>query len=106
MNLLLDEQMPGKLGRLLSGHEFFTVQQMGWDGKHNGELLALARNRFDAFITLDRNMEYQQNITEADIPILVLITRNSRIEYLEPLVPKILDALTNPERGQVTHIRA
>ena len=67
MNLLLDEQMSGRFGRLLSGHEFFTVQQMGWDGKHNGELLALARNRFDAFITLDRNMEYQQNITEADI---------------------------------------
>ena len=106
MRLLLDEQMPRQLGRLLRGHEFSTVQQMGWDGKHNGELLALARNRFDALITLDRSLEYQQSITETDIPILVLITRKSRMDQLEPMVPKILDALMNPKRGQVTRIRA
>lgn len=106
MNLLLDEQMPRQLGPLLRGHEISTVQQMGWDGKQNGELLTLARGRFDAFITLDRNLEYQQLITDEDIPILVVIVRKNRLDYLEPLVPAILRALDNPKRGQVTHVGA
>jgi hypothetical protein len=77
---------------------------MGWNGKSNGELLALARDEFDAFITLDRKLEYQQNITEKDIPIIVLITRRNNIEYLQPLVPKVLQALNDPKRGEIVHI--
>lgn len=92
--------------RSLVGHEVQTVRGMRWSGKGNGELLALARDEFDAFITLDRKLEYQQNITEKDIPIIVLITRRSSIEYLEPLVTKVLEALNNPKRGEVVHIKA
>lgn len=106
MNLLLDEQLPRQLGPLLGGHEVATVQQMGWDGKQNGELLALARSRFDAFVTLDRNLEYQQSITDEDVPILVVIVRKNRLDYLEPLVPEILRALDDSKRGQITHIGA
>ena len=106
MRLLLDEQMPRQLGRFLSGHEVATVQQMGWKGKQNGELLTLARNSFDAFITLDRHLEEQQPIAEEDIPILVIAVRKGPLDYLEPLVPKILRALDKVKRGQVTHIGA
>ncbi len=106
MRLLLDEQVPRRLKRSFAGNNVQTVGDMGWNGKSNGELLALARDEFDAFITLDRKLEYQQNITEEDIPIIVLITRRNNIEYLQPLVPKVLQALNNPKRGEVVHIEA
>ena len=106
MRLLLDEQVPRRLKRSFAGHDVQTVREMGWNGKSNGELLALARDEFDAFITLDRKLEYQQNITEEDIPIIVLITRRNNIEYLQPLVPKVLQALDDPKRGAVVHVEA
>ena len=59
MRLLLDESVPMQLRSLLVGHDVWTVRQMEWDGKSNGELLALARDEFDAFIALDRNLEHQ-----------------------------------------------
>ncbi|MDE2757297.1 MAG: DUF5615 family PIN-like protein [Acidobacteriota bacterium] len=106
MRLLLDEQVPRRLKRSFPGHSVQTVRDMGWNGKSNGELLALARDEFDAFITLDRKLEYQQNITEEDIPIIVLITKRISIEYLRPLVPAVLEALKNPNRGEVVPIEA
>jgi len=106
MRLLLDEQVPRRLKGSFAGHDVQTVREMGWNGKSNGELLALARDEFDAFITLDRKLEYQQNITEEDIPIIVLITRRNNIEYLQPLVPKGLQALDDPKRGAVVHVEA
>ena len=104
MKLLLDESVPMQLRSLLIGHDVSTVRHTGWSGKSNGELLALARDEFDVFVTLDRNLEHQQNITERDIPIIVLIARRSRIDYLEPLVPRVLEALQILKRGQVIRI--
>ena len=95
-----------QLRSLLVGHDVSTVRHMGWSGKSNGELLALARGEFDAFITLDRNLEHQQNITRSGVPIIVLISRRSRIDYLEPLVPRVLAALQTLKRGQVIRIGA
>lgn len=106
MRLLLDESVPVQLRNLLVGHDVRTVRGIGWNGKSNGELLALARDEFDAFITLDQNLEHQRNITEGDIPIIVLIARRSRIDYLEPLVPRTLEALPSVQRGQVVRVEA
>ena len=75
---------------------------MEWDGKSNDELLALARDEFDAFITLDRNLEHQQDITERDIPIIVLIARRNRIDHLKPLITRVLEALQDLERGRLS----
>ena len=106
MRLLLDESVPMQLNSLLVGHDVWTVRDMGWSSKSNGELLALARDQFQAFITLDRNLEHQQNITERDIQIIVLIARRSRMDYLEPLVPRVLEVLQNSKRGEVVRIGA
>jgi predicted nuclease of predicted toxin-antitoxin system len=59
MRLLLDESVPKRLGRALPNHEVKTVVEMGWGGVKNGNLLALAASRFDAFITVDKNLPYQ-----------------------------------------------
>ena len=104
MRLLLDEPVPVQLRSRLVGHDVRTVRGLGWHSKSNGDLLALARDEFDAFITLDQNLEYQQNITERDIPIVVLVAPRSRIDYLEPLVPRLLEALPNLQRGQVIRV--
>ena len=106
MRLQLDESVPMQLRSLLVGHDVWTVRQMEWDAKSNGELLALARDEFDAFITLDQNLEHQQDITERDIPIIVLIAKRSRIDHLKPLIPRVLQALQDLKRGQVVRIGA
>ena len=106
MKLLLDESVPMQLRGLFVGHHVSTVRTMGWSGNSNGELLEFARQEFDAFITLDQNLEYQQNITNRDLPIIVLKAKRSRKDYLEPLVPRILEALPKLKRGQVIHFEA
>ncbi len=106
MKLLLDESVPTQLRGELIGYDVSTVRRRGWSGKSNGELLELARHEFDAFITLDQNLEHQQNIADHDIPIIVLNAKRSRRDHLEPLIPRILEALPNLKRGQVIHFEA
>ena len=63
MRVLLDEQLPRHLTRELRGHEVSTVQQKGWAGLKNGELLRRAADAgFEVFLTADRNLEFQQNL--------------------------------------------
>lgn len=66
---------------------------MGWASKSNGELLALASVEFDVFLTSDRNLSHQQNLSAFDIAVIVLIAASNRINDLRPLVPRILEAL-------------
>jgi hypothetical protein len=102
VRVLLDECLPRRLKRELVGHDARTAPEMGWASKTNGELLALAAPAFDVFLTSDRNLSYQQNVSALDIAVVVLVARSNNIEDLRPLVPKILAVLESPERGRVT----
>jgi predicted nuclease of predicted toxin-antitoxin system len=62
MRILLDENFPLDFARLLAGHEVYTVHSLSWSGVKNGELLRRAKDVCDVFVTLDRNLEFQQNI--------------------------------------------
>ena len=64
MRILLDESLPHDLAALILGHEVSTVRDEGWASSKNGKLLALASTKFDAFITADRNLEFQQNLAK------------------------------------------
>jgi len=75
MRLLLDECVPARLRRSLPSHQVSTVVQEGWSGVKNGKLLALAATGFDAFITVDKNLSYQQNASNAPVAVLVLNPR-------------------------------
>lgn len=75
---------------------------MGWAGKRNGELLALAAGRFDVFLTADRNLSYQQDISSFDIAVLVLVARSNRLDDLRPLVPRVLEVLVTAPRRAAT----
>ena len=95
MRILLDESVPGRLGKLLIGHSATTVQRRGWASIKNGKLLALAAGEFDVLITADKGMEYQQNLITLPVSILVVLARSNRIEDLALTVPDILAALAN-----------
>ena len=93
MRILLDEDLPRRLGTLLVGHEAETVPRSGWSGVKNGKLLALAATKFDVFLTMDGNLEFQQNLATLPIAVLVVEAASNRLEHLTPLVPKILREL-------------
>jgi hypothetical protein len=71
VRVLLDECVDWRLGRELAIHEVKTARQMGWTLK-NGELLALASAAFDVFVTVDRNLSFQQDIVSFSIAVVVL----------------------------------
>src|SRR5688572_20033658 len=73
---------------------------MGWASKTNGELLELAAAEFDVFLTTDRNLSYQQDISAFDIAVVVLVARSNSIEDLRPLAPRILDVIKDAGHGR------
>ena len=77
MKILLDECVPLQVRNALAGHEVTTVQQMGWSGISNGDLLDKAEQAgFDTFIVADKNLRYQQNLSRRRIAILELWTNH------------------------------
>lgn len=95
MRILLDEDIPRRLGSLLAGHETSTVQRSGWSGIKNGRLLALAATKFEVFLTMDGGLEFQQNLSTLPIAVLVLEAESNRMEHLEPLVLELLKELNH-----------
>ena len=104
MRVLLDECVPRKLKRELPGHEVLTVTERGWSGVKNGELLALAVAEFDAFLTVDQNLKYQQNLQTFPIGILILVARNNRLKTLLPLMPDVREALAEIKAGEFVRV--
>ena len=97
--VLLDECIDRRLARQFPGHLVRTVPEMGWSGKANGRLLILAQEHFDAFITVDRNLSFQQNLPAFDIAVIVLHARSNRLQDLFPLIPSVLACLDDLHPG-------
>lgn len=91
MKILLDENLPKKVKRELGiEHEVLRVQDIGWNGKKNGELMTLMRlNSFDALVTFDKNLPYQQNISRFPIAIIVLEVLDSKYEVVQKLILRL-----------------
>lgn len=79
MRVLLDECVPRRLKHELVGHEVRTAPEMGWASKRNGELLRLAEREFDAFLTVDRKLQHQQNLSTFPIAIIVMLARTNTL---------------------------
>lgn len=75
---------------------------MGWAGVKNGKLLALAVEEFDVFVTVDRNLSFQQNLPQFDIAVVVLQAPSNSLVALKPLASKLLAVLDSATKGQVT----
>ncbi len=106
MRLLLDECMPKRLKYELPGHDVRTVQEMGWAGIKNGELLRLASSEFDALLTVDQGIEYQQDISALTISLVVLLGGSNDIDDLRPLLPGTLAVLAALQPGQIVNVDA
>jgi hypothetical protein len=89
---------------MLQGHQVDTVAGRGWAGLKNGPLLQRMREGYDVLATMDRNLEFQQNIAALPFGILLIRAASNRLAHLLPLVPEILDALLHIRPGQIHRI--
>jgi predicted nuclease of predicted toxin-antitoxin system len=103
MKILLDESLPRKLKKDFSEElEVWNVQDMSWLGKKNGDLLRLmTENNFDLFITVDKNLPFQQNLKVIPLTIAVLRAKDNRRETLQVLIPKVFHLIQEGKIKQV-----
>jgi hypothetical protein len=106
MKVLLDECIDCRLAREFVGYEVKTVPQTGWAGVKNGQLLSLAEAKFDVFITVDRNLSFQQNLPQFNMAVIVLQASSNRLADLKSLAPKVLAILTSATKGKATVVSA
>jgi hypothetical protein len=94
VRVLLDECVDWRLSRDIVGHDVKTARQMGWEAIQNGKLLALAAASFDVFVTVDRNLSYQQNLEQFNIAVVVIRAKSNRLADLSAAVPSLLIAIS------------
>jgi predicted nuclease of predicted toxin-antitoxin system len=100
VKILLDECIDRRLARELVDYEVKIVPQMSWAAKKNGELMRLAEAEFDVFITVDRNLSFQQNLPKYNIAVLVLRAKSNRLADLQPFITKIVEVLPDLQKGK------
>lgn len=105
IRVLLDENLPRRLKGALNA-DAVTVPERGWGGIKNGRLIQLAAAAFDVLLTMDRGIEYQQNLRGMALCLIVLSAVSNDIDDLLPLVPSINTAMVNAVPGQVLRVSA
>lgn len=103
MKILFDQGTPVPLRRALSAHAIATAFEMGWSDLENGALLAAAEGSFDAFVTTDQNLQYQQNRSGRKLAILVLMTTSWPIIRLH--LPDVVSAIDGLRPGDYVELR-
>jgi hypothetical protein len=104
MRIVLDECLPRQLKLELAGHHVRTAQEQGWAGLRNGDLLQAASGCFDVFLTVDRNIGFQQNVTEFGVAVIVMVAEGNRLQDLRPLMKEVRDALPRAKPGQLIRV--
>jgi hypothetical protein len=95
--VLLDQNVPIGVGRILRTHDVRTVYQMGWAGLLNGDLLdQAAKADLEVFITCDQNIPFQQNLTARQMAVVVLATNRWSVIQAEPSAIEQAVANANP----------
>lgn len=107
MLVLIDESLPKRIRREMPGFQLLTVPQKGWSKTKNGALLRLAESAgFDAFLTADQSLQYQQNLSASRLRIIVFAAPSNRMEHIGPLLPQAIDALLEMAPGHLRIIRS
>jgi predicted nuclease of predicted toxin-antitoxin system len=106
MKILIDECVPAGLAPVLRerGYECDTVRQAGYGSKKNGELLRLAEGHWDVFLTIDRNIKFQQNVSSFKIGILILRVKSNRLPDVLQYLSPCLEALKITRPGQIVEV--
>jgi hypothetical protein len=74
---------------------------MGWTAITNGDSLALASKQFDVFVTVDRNLSFQQNLATVRVGVVVLRSKSNRLADPRPLAPRVIEAIEQARPGIV-----
>jgi hypothetical protein len=106
VRVILDECLPRRLAREITGHDVTTVPQAGLAGLSNGALLARIDGAFDAFVTIDRNLPAQNSLAGRKFGVIALRAHSNAIETLRPLAPRIVAALQSLKPGEAVLIDA
>ena len=105
MRILIDECIDERFRISLTGHDCQTARYAGLAGLENGELIKAGEIAgFDVFLTIDQGIEYQQNLKERKIAIVILRAKSSRLSDLLPLVPACLARIESIQPGQIASI--
>ena len=97
MRILIDESLPRYLKRMLPEHEAQTVPERGWAGVQNGELLQLAEDEFEIFLTADKNLRYQQNLKDRRLAIVEF--PSNKLSVVKSLQAELDELLTQSTTG-------
>ena len=105
MKVLLDECIPRKFKNLFNDHECRTVPEAGLAGQKNGLLLSLAEGAgFDLFLTMDKGVQYQQNLAGRSIAILIVRAASNRLGDLLPHLEACRSIMSSIQPGEVMRI--
>ena len=105
MKVLLDECVDRRLKSRLPGHDVYTVTNMHWNGLKNGLLMSAAiGEKFDMLLTIDKNLEFQQNLKKYDIIVAVFEVKQNSVKLFEPLIPVFEAQLPTFVKGNVYRI--
>ena len=104
MLILFDQGTPVGIRNSLSGHVVRTARQQGWSTLLNGELLSAAEQAgFDVLLTTDKNLAYQQNLSNRQIAIVAL--GRNRWSLIQPVLQRIADAVNDAKPGSYTLVK-
>jgi uncharacterized protein DUF5615 len=106
VRVLLDECVDRRLAADIHGHDVKTVPEAGWAALKNGDLLRRAQHEFDAFVTVDQHLPFQQALSRFSLAVIVLRAPSNRLTELRGLIPELLAALPVAQRGAVTWVGA
>ena len=102
--VLIDEHLPHRLRPQLADFDAWTVARAGWAGIKNGELLKLAEQSFDVFLTADQNIPHQQNLYALRLGFVVVRAGGTQYRDLEPHLDAIRAAIGSVGVGEVIHV--
>jgi hypothetical protein len=102
--VLLDECVDARFAPHVVGFETHTVLSKGWSGISNGKLLALAQAEFDVFVTVDKNLSFQQHLPKFSIAVILIQCKSNRVQDLLDILPNLLSAIPIAPAGQVTRV--
>ncbi len=101
MRILLDGNLPRAFAGFLPGHRVDSVHQRRWSDLDDGPLLAAAETEYDALVTMDQSLRFQQNLRGRQLRIVVIRALRNTLPVLAPAAPAVLDALAAMKPGEL-----
>lgn len=104
MRILLDECVNSGVGKAFPGHIVKTVSEIGWRGTEDGPLVEFAQTQFDVFLTIDRNLERQNDLKKFLLGFVVVRVRSNEIGSYLPIFSRIQEAALGVKSGEVVYV--